>query len=405
MIENADWENILVTAKDFSQVCELYPADAVPADDGFDPGDALACYAATSGVTFMGVEYTRAIQRFGRTKRTITKEINTASVTFSNVSREIATFEFTQGFEGLIMVIRLISRGRSTTLGRSQILFAGRCDRPRSGDKDALTVTAKFILGGMDEVVIPRRNFGPEDYKGRVPSDPEFEGFLFSPQYGTVTYTRIEKRGGFLGWWNKKQVIATMNWSSYSGLNDKKSVPEVFGRTQIMGSLIAAADVGVDIQMRVAFCEGPIQDIIDARSTDTALPISVASGADILRGLVGTANTDNPSWVGPGYYSRTAYLRCKAGNSGIDVTDPAPDVVAVIEGRILTVPDSGGDWVDSGWSNNAAAATWFICTNEDYFNLNAAWIDTDYATACFDFNKQLIFNTSINDFVFVEQGT
>jgi len=229
MIDNAALATILETATDISTVCEIYDADAVPSDDGLDPVDALDCFAAVEGITFRTREYKQLVSSFGTIKRTITKETNNASVTFSNISREISDFEFTNGFEGLIMIIRLISRSLSTDLTDSQILFTGRCEKPTSGTKASLTVTAKFIVGSVD-VMCPRRKFTKEDQAGRVTTDPEFEGFLFIPQYGTTTYSVREKRGGILGLLGfKKTVQKTLAYSSFSDLDANKSVPEVFG--------------------------------------------------------------------------------------------------------------------------------------------------------------------------------
>lgn len=402
-IVNAAWEAILATAADLSVVCELYAAGAVPSADGFDPGDALGCFAAVDGITFMGRSYSRLVRRFGGIKRTLGGEINKTSVTFDNLDRAVAAFEFQYGFEGLIIVIRLLSRSQSTLLSETQILFVGRCEKPESGSKESITVPASFIVGSLD-VRIPRRKFGPDDNEGRVASDPEFEGFIHMPQYGTVSYVRIEKRGGFLGWWNKKKVRVTSQWSSYSDYDANKSVPEVFGQVQMMGVVMAAADVGIDIQMRVAFCEGPINDIINARSIDPDLPISVVA-ADQLPGAIGTANTDNPAWIAPGYYSRTAYIRCKAGNSGIDVTDPAPDVVAVIQGRKLYMPDPDGlSWGNYGFTDNPAAIVRFLLTDQYYYQLDEAWLDNTSFVESWTYAGHRIFNTSVDDFIFVEEG-
>ena len=343
MIDNAALQTLLETRNDFSVVAEVYNANSVPSANGFDPVNALGTWAAVDGITFRGVEYQPLVQSFGRISKSMTESVGTCSVTFSNLTREAAQFEFGNGFEGMILVVRLLSRGASVALSDSQVLFVGRCERPLEGDKEELTVTAKHILGSLD-VLIPRRNYGPEDFKGRTQADPEFEGFPNMPLYGTTSYNRIEKRGGFLGWWNKKEVRATMQWSTYSDADSSKMVAECFGRVQIQGVNIGAADVGTQVRMRIAFCEGPVQDIVNARTTDPALPLNPTSYDEAL-GLVGELNgPDDPSWPGVGLHSRTVHIRCQADNSAMDVSDPAPDVVAVIEGKIITTPDASGGW-------------------------------------------------------------
>jgi len=360
-----------------------------------------------NGITFRTRTYKCLVEKFGTVKRTITKEINTASVTFSNVSREISDFEFTNGFEGLILVIRLLSRGRSTLLTDTQTLFAGRCEKPSSGDKDSLTVTAKFILGSLG-VNIPRRKFGPEDHEGRVPSDPEFEGFIIMPQSGATTYS-VRKRNpwgllaGVVGFFLfKKTVKKTLAWSSFSDVDSNKSVPEIFGRSQILLTHISYADVGTELRIRSAACEGEIEGWENVRSTDETLPILFTY---MLNGLVGSLNgPDDPTIPAPGWYSRTAHMRSVVVNSTMDEVDPAPDIAAVILGRKMMTPGEDDVWDEFLWTDNAAAQTRFLLTDPYYFNLDENWIDDEYATECFRFNAEPIFNTSISDFLFVEEG-
>jgi len=405
VIDNTALQAILATGDDISIVCEIYADDATPTVDGFDPGDALKCYAAVSGITFAGEAYTKMVSKFGRINRIITGESNTASVTFSNVTREISAFEFATGFEGLIMVIRLISRS-DATLADSMILFTGKCEKPSSGDRDSLTVKATWILGGLD-VQIPRRKYTKEDQEGRVSTDPEFEGFEFIPQYGTTSYSvrNAKKRGGIAGFFGfKKTVVKTLSYSSFSELDSNMPVAEVFGVSQIMGQHIGYDDVGTFIRVRTAFCEGEISDMVNVRSIDDRMPLDGVSYAECY-GLVGALNVDDPSWVAPGNYSRTAYIRGKVTNTTIEDVEPAPDIVGVIYGRLVTIPDGSGDWVTTDtFSDNPAAITRFILTSEDYFNLDENWIEDDDAYESYQFNAANIIDRSLTDFVFAVEG-
>ena len=164
------------------------------------------------------------------------------------------------------MVIRLISQASSDTLAKSQILFAGRCEKPDSGDKASLTVKATQILGGQ-HVMIPRRKYAKEDAEGRVSTDPEFEGFIYIPRQGVTGYQVQVKRGGIAGFFGKKKwVTQTLAWSSFSDIDATKSPPEVFGTSQIIGTHIAFADTGTVIQIRDAFCEGGENGILDVQN-------------------------------------------------------------------------------------------------------------------------------------------
>jgi hypothetical protein len=400
MIENEAWKNILSTAKDFSTVAEIYGADTMPAGDGFDPADALDCFAAVGGIDFAGVEYKRLVKSFGALSRSITSEINSTSITFSNLTGEIANFEFAHGFEGLILVVRLLSRAQSDELSKSQILFVGRCEKPKSGKKDSLSVSAKAVLDAL-EVNIPRRKFTPQDYKGRESTDPEFEGFIYMPQTGFVSYSERVPRGGLLGALGfKKTVRRTLGYSSYSDLDANKPLPEVFGLMQILGVHIGYQDVGSFLKLRTTFCEGPIEDILNARSTNLNFPLNPGAYDEAL-GLAGEANgPDDPGWVAPGLYSKTAHIRAEADNSEVSVTDSAPDVVALIKGRILPVWD-GSDWTTEDWTDNGAAVWRYLLTSPDYMNLDENWIDDEAAGEVFDFNNEQIFNVNTSDFLFL----
>ena len=403
MIENAVLENILTSANDIAVVCEIYDADEVPGANGFDPADALDCFAKAAGIVFRTRNYKRLIRSFGSINRTITEKTNTASVTFDNLSREISDFEFNYGFEGLILVIRLISRSQSTGLSDSLVLFVGRCEQPKSGTKEKLTVTAEFILSSLD-TEIPRRKFSPDDQEGRTPQDVLFEGFRFIPQYGTVTYNVRERRGGLLGLLGfKKTVTKTLQYSSYSDLDAERSVPEAFGRVQAPGTHVAYADAGTFFKMVTAFCEGQIQAYQNVRSVTPQFPIIGKIERYGKAGGVGEQipNPTDPAFPGNGYYSRLAYCYLAANGSTLEVIEPAPDVAAVILAKLLTVPDGSGIWNITQWSDNPAAVVRFLLTSNYYYKLDPNWLDDDSFTEAFLFNDQLLFDYTYSDFLFV----
>lgn len=404
MIDNAQWQAILTTATDLSVVCEIYAANATPSGSGFDPANALGCYAAVHGITFAGEDYACLVRKFGAVNRTIGTEANSTSVDFTNLDNQISDFEFNHGFEGLIMVIRLISRLQSTSLALSQILFTGVCEKPTAGSKTNLTVKANWILHGLD-VQIPRRKYTPNDQEGRTIDDPEFEGFPIMPQTGTTGYSVRVRRGGIAGFFGfKKTVIKTLHWSSYSDLDANKTVPEVFGIAQISFTHIGYADVGTYLKMRSAVCEGEIYDITHIKSTDTRLTID-AGTLVVVKGKVGTLNVDDPTWVAPGYYSRTAYIRARANNSTIDAADPAPEVVGLVYGRLMTLPNGSGSWVlTDEWTDNPAAITRFILLSDDYFKLHPNWVNDASAAECYQFNEAYIIDRSLSDFIYSVPG-
>jgi hypothetical protein len=398
----------IVQSTDQSIVIEIYDTDAVPASNGFDPATALKCFAFTAGISLSGRSYTRLISSIGKINRNTTESANTFQFTLDNLTREASQFEFSHGFQGCIVVARLISRSLSTDFTKSIILFAGQCDRPTTGTREQLPITAKGILSSV-EASIPRRKFTQYDQAGRPSSDPLFEGFLYMPQYVTVTYSTREKKGGLLGLLGfKKTVMHTLQYSSYSDLDADKYVPIAFGRVQISSTHVAYVDVGTTINVTEALMEGPIEGVQNWRTDDSRFTITggywlmfgEAGGTTGDRSQVG--NTTNPSHIGNAYYSRTAVFMTALSGSSVDSNDAPPNLIFVCFAMRCILPDSAGVWNQAQrWSDNAAAHTYFLLTDPYYYNLNANWIDQQEAFECFKYNTEYIFDSSNSDVLFI----
>lgn len=401
---DSDTRSWIEGATDMSVVAEIYDPDEVPP---FDPANALKLYASTDDVTFAGETYTPLVKNFGTLTRTITPEVNTASLELDNLTREASRFEFDTGFEGCIVVYRWISRSKSTSLSKSIILWAGRLKAPTTGSRTSLPLEAKFIVGSVD-VQIPRRKYAFDDPEGRPHTDPLFEGFRFMPQYGTTTYSVRVRRGGLLGLLGfKKRVTQTLQYSSYSDLDQEQYVPDVFGRAQVGGTHLGYADAGTEIKMTTAFCEGEIEAFQNFRSTDNRYFLS---GTPSYRyGKAGNVGTQVPytdaTWPSNGYYSKTAVVFSKVGGTNIENIDPAPDMVAVILGKKVTTPTSGGTWNVTSWSDNGAAVMRHLLTNSDYFKLTSAWVDDASFKDVYDYNDEIIFDYSFTDVLFIPNTT
>lgn len=388
-----DW---ISTAQDMAVVAEIYAPDATPP---FDPEDALKRYASVANVSVAGQPYKVQIRSFGGFTRTVGNDVPTCSITLDNLDRDPSRFEFGQGFEGCILVIRWISRANSDNLNDSFVMWAGRLQKPEAGTREEITLNAKFILGSL-WVKMPRRRFTPDDPTGRNPSDPLFEGFRFMPQYGNTTYS---KRGK--GWAERAALIRkfgkgkSVSWSSYSDMDQEKFLPEVYGRTQITGTNISYADVGLDIKSTTAFCEGEIQGFVNVRSTDPRW--SLKEAPTFRYGKLGNVGGQVPlvdvNWPGNGYYSRTALIFATCKGSNLVDEDPAPVFAAVIHGKIVTTPDGDGDWVDSKWSDNGAAIVRHLITNSDYFNVDSDWINDETFYAAYLYNDEVIYDRSDSD--------
>lgn len=419
----------VVNSGDTSVVVEFYSSDASPGEDGFDPGDALLRFSEigtpdSQEIEFFGETYIRRINSMGRTTRTTGADINTFSVELNNEKadgvRMISEFELKEGgFEGLIIVQRLLSRSLSDTYQKSLILFAGRCDAPKGGNKNALTINASQIIGSVDGEM-PRRKYSPADPEGRERTDPNFEGFPFTPQYGTVTYSPRQKRSG---WWFLAGVAGlllahdhaakTLPWSSFSDVDVDAFVPFGFGRVQCAGSKMAYADVGTLIYSVDAFMEGKIEAFENYRTDDLRfnivftvhkrygyppgegptpyeqVPVPIDPGAPL------------PEYPGNGYYANTVILFVTLDGTNVDTVDPAPTVIIVVLAKLVATPDADGVWSGENWSDNAAALARHIITEPNYGKLDPSWIDDEAAFECHEFNNEWVFDTSFSDSIFI----
>lgn len=409
MIDNPTLRDMLAGADDFTAVVEVYPSDAAPP---FDPADAELRLAPIGAFSFDGQSYSQRIVRFGKARRTIGKEVNRFSVTLDNTDGVMAAYEFSDGFEGKIMVVRLVSRSEST-LSSSLVVFVGRCERPDTADRKQIQMTASQVVGAID-TEIPRRKFQYDDSEGRLPTDPLFEGFRYTPQYGTIEYSQ-RKRVWWASWLITRDVKKYNQFSSYSDIDANKWVPVVFGRAQLMGMHLAYADVGRFIRMTTAFCEGPIEDITSIRTDDARFQFYNDSGGVTNLNLYskrygypgGTGPTGREQvpysyagWQGNGHYSNTALLFSHVTGTDTLQVDPAPGVIAVVLGQLMTIPDGGGYWdATDKWSDNPAAQARHILTSSDYGRLDTAWIDDASFYEAYKYNDEVIYDSSLSDVI------
>lgn len=409
MINNPELEQILETMDDPAVVVELYPSDYEPP---FDPADALFRYSAIN-VGFLGEDYQRLIERFGRIKRSISEESNFAETDFSNFENAMSDYELTTGYEGLIKVVRYFSRGQSDDVSKSLILFSGRCEKAESGTKKSLSLKGEQIISYSDGE-IPRRKFSYEDAEGRPFQDKNFEGFRYIPQYGVTTYSVRQRRGGLLGLLGfKKTVTKNLQYSSFSDLDADKYLPVVFGRVQLMGTHISYADVGTTIRMATAFCEGKIESFEQWRSDDARytflslihrrLGYPADQGPAVNPGGIFTQQPiPGITFPGNGYYANTAMLFSEVRGTNILQVDEAPGVYVRVLGTLVTVPDSDGEWtLTDKFSDNAAAHTRFVLTSNYYYKLSAGWINDESFYRAHRYNDEIIFDASYSDLIFV----
>lgn len=391
----------------FDVLVEFYENDALPGDDGFDPDTAILTIASRT-LTFLGNDYARYLAKLpGNLNRTINEKFNSVSITLSNPeeppgskSRPMAAFILNNPIEGMFVVIRLVSRSfTATTLADSFVVFTGKLEKTFDVDTDDQTITlsAKQYIGSVDEQ-IPWRQFDPEDEEGREVDDPLFEGFLFSSKTGSVTFNERVRRGGFLGLLGfKKTVTNTLNFTNHQGVEIEKFVPLVLGRAQVQFLPIAFIDVGGQINAIYNISEGPIKTIFEPRCITQGFQFAseADSNPDVdqfrygypggTNGQVPFLNNLTGGIPANGYYSMSAMMSTAFYGTDVSQDDPAPEVIAVILGMIIPMPDSAGDFTSQDCSDNPAFQTRWVLTHDRTFNLDPAFINDPVClkTACY----------------------
>lgn len=392
------------TTQRLSVLVEFYENDVLPGANGFDPADAVF-RVANKTTTFLGQSYTRYLKSVGSINRTITEKFNTVSITLSNPevppnskARPVAAFILANPIEGMFVVVRLFSRAVTPVdLTDSFVVFTGKLEKPFDSDGNTITLQAKQYIGSVDQQ-IPWREFDPEDEEGRETDDVLFEGFLFSAKNGSVSFKERVRRGGFIGLLGfKKTVSRTLQFSNHQGVEVTKVVPLTLGRAQVQYLPVAYIDAGGQINAIYNIGEGPIKYFGDRQVLTSGYQFaSVADSnpeVDQFRyGYPGNTNGQVPfldnltgGIPGNGYYSMSAMMSTALYGTDVAQDDPAPEVIGVILGMIMRLPDDSGDFVLEDVSDNPAFQVRWALTHSHVFNLDEAFINDPQCvkTACY----------------------
>src|SRR5687768_2113174 len=237
---------------------ELYDYDYVPGVGGFDPADAIEQFAAEE-ITWDGVAYRREVVSRSDIIRSMGEKTNSVTVSFSNISRYLATLAQSQEIEGLFLVIRCVS---PSVTNDSLVLFVGRCDKPSDIDKQSFSLSARQDFGNINQTAPPDK-FQAEDPEGRLPSDPLFEGIPFNAVSGSNSFPVVQPSSSFFGrlFGRRETVQRTDQWSSNDNTPLGQVITECFGRVQMQLIPIAWADKGTHIGALLVACKGPIAGI------------------------------------------------------------------------------------------------------------------------------------------------
>lgn len=393
------WNALAQQSQRLNVLVEIYPNDTLPTGDGFDPADATLRIADTT-TTFLGRAYARYIHDVGTVSRTITKQFNSVSLTLDNSDRSMAAFVLNQAapIEGMFIVVRVVSgEFTATILADSFVAFTGKLEKPFDGGNQTIKLSARQYIGSNEEE-IPWRTFSPEDEQGIAATDPLFEGFLFSAKPGTITYKERVRRGGFAGILGlKKTVTRTLQFSNHQGVEVERAVPLILGRAQVQFQPVAYIDAGTQINAIYAVGEGALKKFFDLRVITAGYQFaSIADNnpeVDQFRfGYPGNTNGQVPfldnltgGIPGNGYYSNTAMMSTAFYGTEVSQDDPAPEVIAVMLGLLIPLPDESMDFSLTDWSDNPAYHVRWLLTHDRTFNLNEAFINDLQCikTACY----------------------
>lgn len=404
-ISTALWNALNSDVQRPDVLVEFYENDKLPGVDGFDPADAIK-RVATRTVTFLSRSYGRYVERVGTINRTITEKFNSVSIDLNNHDRTSAAFVLGNSIEGMFVVVRIVSRAvTATTLADSFVVFTGKCEKTYDGDGNTITISAKQYIGNIDEQ-IPWRQFDPEDERGVASDDPLFEGFLFSARTGALSATTGGRSGllgalagGLFGFFltRRKAVTTTLNFSSHQGVAPDSFVALILGRAQARFNPLAYVDVGTQINAIYNISEGPIKEIFDPQCFPSTFKFAseVDNNPEVdqfrygypggTNGQVPFLNNLSGDIPANGYYSMSAMMSTAFYGTDVSVDDPAPEVIGVILGMIMAIPDSAGDFSLEDWSDNPAFHTRWLLTHDRTFNLDEAFINDPQCikTACY----------------------
>jgi hypothetical protein len=379
---------------------EFYSYDAVPGVNGFDPADAIETFAAEE-LTWNGIAYRREAISRGDINKNMGEKTNSCTLTFSNISRYLATLAQSQEMEGLLVVIRCVV---PSVTDDSLVLFVGRCDKPSDIDKKTFTLSARQDFGNINQQLPPRK-FTSEDPEGRLPGDLLYEGIQFTAINGSYTYPSVVPATGFFGrlFGQRDTVRNTEQYSSIDNTPYGNVLREIFGRAQVELTPFVWADKGIFLTALWAVSNGPIAAVqnIKTRTEGLSNPINSfntppAPAVVHLGDLGGTGtnqgNTGQADIGGGQVFSHLAYIEgaiipteyfTNPSLSDPNILNELPIVTALVKGRIVPLPDGTGEYILEGWTDNPVHIARFILTQPAWVGINEAFMEdsVNYLTA------------------------
>ena len=389
--------------RDLLDVYEFYE----PTTTALTPANAALRYSSTK-VTWNGNTYARQAISRGDVSRVFTEKFNSVTVTFSNVSRELAVFISGNGsLEGWRVVVRCISRSVDND---SLVLFVGRCEKAFEVDNSTVQINAKQDLGAIDNE-FPWNVFAPKcplKFKGteclageslgsksaayqaatvcnkshaqctQYENTEAFQGIRFNGKQGNfkVSTRRGGAGGALLGLLGLGNKRVKKQWSAQDDVPYGKPVPFGFGRTQIELTAIVSADTGQYLAGQWIVGEGEIADLLNVRNVSSGWANTFQAYAEHL-GKFGTDASQAPVgfFASAGdRHSHRAYVEITIKGDNPDTGDAAPTIVAVT--LWIKIPTwNGSAFATSAWSDKGPEIVRFLLTEARSLNYNSLWVD------------------------------
>jgi hypothetical protein len=380
-------------SKDFLCAVEFYLPTVVPhVTHGLQPHLAEELFATeTCTFTYLSssVNYVREALSMPALNRIITKQSNSVTIRFSNVSKRLATFILNNQVEGMRVVLRVLSRAALSNssvspLECSFIAFVGRCGPTDGFDRKDASITVKQDLGQVEAQVPPREfqrtcplDFGGSECLGNelltaknaafqaafaadgrrgcnktfgacttFANTEFFQGvriyqiqgsFQYKPHHGLLyKIIRYSTPIGYLASRLFGKKAHRVGQSLEDGTPYGSAIPSVFGRWRMEGIPMQFRDDGETIHFKDGWCRGPIAAILNLRCDNPEFnnpPVTVVHHYGNYGGE--TDQAADAVFPDHSFHSRLAYSTGGVTGSNIEVEDPAPDLSAMIAGAVV----------------------------------------------------------------------
>jgi parallel beta-helix repeat protein len=378
-------------------------------------------YYSTEQIDWGGHTYLPYVESRSAVKRFENGEIDSVTVTFSNVDTVLAQILLNNEIEGRRLIVRKIDR---TVFDDSLVIFNGLMDRPSRIDEKTAQISAKELLGSID-VEVPARVFSPTcpwPFKGfecgyagaetdcnkswarcsQLGNTNRYGGFRFIPHAGMYQYQEVESKRTWytLGLWSRKKTkTITGAFNAVDDVAFDVPIPIVLGRAQISGIPIQHVDEGGATKILAALAVGTCSEFTYPRANG-----HLVADWDAHFGQLGGVGSQTPDPRFPGSYPYN--LVCYIGitvPSDVAQVDSAPSVDCVLLGAIVDKYNADGTYAGFAWTDNPIWNIRHLLSlplHQGGMGFPQEWIDNAHLAAEAPYCDELILDTTGSQQIF-----